>query len=430
MKRLQRSIKGEVSCEGVGVFTGSFVRVRFLPAPADSGIRFIRTDLPGRPELPANVDTIHARFRRTSLVKGDVEVETVEHLLSALSGLGIDNIRVEMDGGEVPGMDGSSMPFVELLRGAGIFEYEQPKVITVIQEPISVNDKGNTIVALPFDAGFTISFTLSYEDPIVGSQYFSLGITEIGYINEIAPARTFLLQSEAQAILSQGLGKGANYGNTLVVGPDGVIENSLRFKDEFVRHKILDLIGDLAVLNTDLRAHIVAVRTGHSANIKLVRKIARMKEQVEQTKTETLMDVREIHKILPHRYPMLLIDRVIELDGYKRAVGIKNVTFNEPFFQGHFPDQPIMPGVLQIEAMAQLAGALLMRKSEVANRLAVLLSMDGVRLRRTVIPGDQLRIEAETVRIKSRTAEVYTRATVDGQIVAEATMKFMLMEKG
>jgi UDP-3-O-[3-hydroxymyristoyl] N-acetylglucosamine deacetylase/3-hydroxyacyl-[acyl-carrier-protein] dehydratase len=286
-------------------------------------------------------------------------------------------------------------------------------------------------VALPNEGGLTVSYSLNYPDTRIGQQHFTLEMTDESYTKLISPARTFCLQSEAEAFLQQGLGKGANYQNTVVWGPDGPIENTLLFPDEAVRHKILDLMGDLATLGAGLRAHVVALKSGHNTNLRLVKKISaafsedsRFPEKIGNT----LLDAREISKILPHRYPFLLIDKVIELDGYRRAVGIKNVSCNEPFFQGHFPGQPIMPGVLQIEAMAQLAGILLMRKSDNQAKVAVLLSLDGVKLRKSVVPGDQLRIEVETIKVKARTGEVFARATVDGQLVTEATMKFMLMD--
>lgn len=430
MKRNQKTIKNPVEIEGKGLFLGFQTKVRFLPAEADTGILFVRTDLPGKPQIPATAENAFAKLRRTSVRTEQAEVETTEHLLSALHALEIDNIVVEINSSEVPNIDGCSLAFIDALRRAEIVKLEAQKDIFSVREPVSINDGESTIVAVPSENSFSIAYTLDYNERSIGAQHFSIEVTEENIVKEISPARTFCLQDEAEAFIKQGLGKGADYSNTLVIGRDGVIDNKLRFDNECVRHKILDLLGDLALLNVSLRANIVAIRSGHSTNIKFVKKVSRLlEEQGEETKKkETLLDVREINNILPHRYPMLLIDKVIELEGYKRAVGIKNVTINEPFFQGHFPGQPIMPGVLQIEAMAQLAGALLLRKAENVKKLAVLLSLDGVKLRKTVVPGDQMRIEAEAIKIKSRTGEVYTRATVDGQLVAEANMKFMIVD--
>jgi UDP-3-O-[3-hydroxymyristoyl] N-acetylglucosamine deacetylase/3-hydroxyacyl-[acyl-carrier-protein] dehydratase len=432
MKKNQRTLAKPVEFEGVGLFGGRPAKIRVSPAPPNSGVAFVRVDLPGRPRLPVTPDTVASKFRRSAVSGENAEVETIEHLMSAVGGLELDNLEIEIDAPEVPNADGSSAPFVELFRQAGIVEQAEPRKVHVVREPISVSDNDASIVALPAEGGFSVSYTLNYPGTAIGQQHFTLDVTDESYARLIAPARTFCLQSEAEALIQQGLGKGATYQNTVVLGPDGPIENTLRFPDEPVRHKILDLLGDLATLGAGLRAHVVAVKSGHTTNIKLVKKIAAAfeedGEQAPRRAAATLLDVREIAKILPHRYPFLLIDKVIELEGYRRAVGIKNVTYNEPFFQGHFPDQPIMPGVLQIEAMAQLAGALLMRKSENQAKVAVLLSLDGVKLRKSVVPGDQLRIEVEALKVKARTGEVYARATVDGQLVAEANMKFMLMD--
>jgi len=431
MRKNQRTIQKPAELEGVGLFSGSAGKVRVQPAPANAGITFIRTDLPNRPRLPVTPDTVSSKFRRSAVLGENAEIETIEHLMSACGGLEIDNLEVEVSAPELPNTDGSSRPWVELLRGAGIVDLPDPKRVHVVREPIAVSDNEASIVALPGDGGLTVSYTLNYPNTPIGQQHFTLEMSDENYVKMISPARTFCLQSEAEAFIQQGLGKGATYQSTVVWGPNGPIENTLRFPDEPVRHKILDLMGDLATLGAGLRAHVVAIKSGHNTNMKLVKKIAASFGEAGQLQPKpggTLLDVREIAKILPHRFPFLLIDKVIEMDGYQRAVGIKNVSFNEPFFQGHFPGQPIMPGVLQIEAMAQLAGVLFMRKSENQAKVAVLLSLDGVKLRKSVVPGDQLRLEVETIKIKARTGEVFARATVDGQLVAEANMKFMLMD--
>jgi UDP-3-O-[3-hydroxymyristoyl] N-acetylglucosamine deacetylase/3-hydroxyacyl-[acyl-carrier-protein] dehydratase len=432
MRKNQRTIQKPADVEGVGLFAGQAGKVRIQPAPANAGITFVRTDLPNRPRLPVTPDTVASKFRRSAVTGENCEIETIEHLMSALGGLEIDNLEVEVHGPELPNLDGSSRVWVDLLRGAGIVDLPDPKKVHVVREPIAVSDNEASIVALPGgEGGLTVSYTLNYPNTAIGQQHFTLEMSDETYDKMISPARTFCLQSEAEALLQQGLGKGGSYQTTVVWGPTGPIENTLRFPDEPVRHKILDLMGDLATLGAGLRAHVVAIKSGHNTNMRLVKKIASSFSDAGQVAAKpggTLLDVREIAKILPHRYPFLLIDKVIELDGYRRAVGIKNVTFNEPFFQGHFPGQPIMPGVLQIEAMAQLAGVLLMRKSENQAKVAVLLAIDGVKLRKSVVPGDQLRLEVETIKIKARTGEVFARCTVDGQLVAEANMKFMLMD--
>ena len=433
MRKNQRTIQKPAELEGVGLFSGSAGKVRLQPAPANAGITFIRTDLPNRPRLPVTPDTVTSKFRRSAVTAESGEIETIEHLMSALGGLEIDNLEVEVNAAEMPNLDGSSRPWVDLLKGAGIVDLPDAKRIHVVREPISVSDNEAQIVAMPSDSGLTVSYSLNYPNTPIGQQHFTLDMSDETYTRMISPARTFCLQSEAEAFVQQGLGKGASYQTTVVWGPNGPIENTLRFPDEPVRHKILDLMGDLATLGAGLKAHVVALKSGHNTNMKLVKKIAASFSEAGQLPARaggTLLDVREIEKILPHRFPFLLVDKVVELDGYRRAVGIKNVSYNEPFFQGHFPGQPIMPGVLQIEAMAQLAGVLLMRKSDNQAKVAVLLSLDGVKLRKSVVPGDQLRLEVETIKVKARTGEVFARATVDGQLVAEANMKFMLMDGG
>ena len=433
MKKNQKSIQKAVEFEGTGLFTGQRVKLRVSPAPPNSGVTFIRTDLPARPRLPVTPDTVLCKLHRSAVAGENAEVETIEHLMSAIGGLEVDNLDLEIDALEVPNADGCSRPFVDLLRSGGIVEQPEPRRTHVIREPIAVTDNDASIVALPANGGLTVTYSLNYPNTPIGQQHLTFDLTDEAYAQQISPARTFCLESEAQAMVQQGIAKGGNYQNTVVWGANGPIETTLRFPDEPVRHKILDLLGDLAALGAGLRAHLVALKSGHSTNLKLVKRIAAAFEgggdQAAAAKVGgTLLDVREIAKILPHRFPFLLIDKVVELDGYRRAVGIKNVSFNEPYFQGHFPGQPIMPGVLQIEAMAQLAGVLLMRKSDNQARVAVLLSLDGVKLRKSVIPGDQLRIEVETIKVKARTGEVFARATVDGALVAEATMKFMLMD--
>jgi UDP-3-O-[3-hydroxymyristoyl] N-acetylglucosamine deacetylase/3-hydroxyacyl-[acyl-carrier-protein] dehydratase len=431
MRKTQRTLKEPIRFAGPGLFTGVSASLVIEPAAAGAGLAFVRTDLEGQPRIDVSPDNVTSKVRRTALANGTAEVETVEHLLSALYGLGVDNATIKIDSSEIPHADGSAKTWVELLSKAGFDDQEEPRRLVTLKEPVAVSEKDAHLVAFPNDAGLSITYSLNYPGTPIGAQEFTVAVDESTFAREIAPARTFCLQSEAEALQKQGLGKGGTTSNTLVVGPDGPIDNKLRWPDEYVRHKILDLIGDLSMLGGSLRAKVIAVGSGHSVNAKLVRRIqdSGSGPATSRLRRDTpLLDVREIEKILPHRYPMLLIDRVIEMDGYKRAVGIKNVTYNEPFFQGHFPGQPIMPGVLQLEAMAQLAGALLMRRAETQAAVAVLLAMDAVRLRKNVVPGDQLRIEVDTVRLKARTAEITARATVDGQLACEANMKFMLLD--
>jgi UDP-3-O-[3-hydroxymyristoyl] N-acetylglucosamine deacetylase/3-hydroxyacyl-[acyl-carrier-protein] dehydratase len=367
-------------------------------------------------------------MRRTTLRNGGAEVQLVEHVLAALGGLEIDNVEIELDDCEVPELDGSAAPFVKELVDAGIVEQKAPKPTFRIPELISISRGDVALVATPRDGGLTITYTLDYPDSSLGRQSYAFELTPDTFVREIASSRTFILQREVESLKRAGFGRGATYENTLVVGEDGVIENELRFPNEFVRHKILDLIGDLTLTGVGLAGAIVAVKSGHEMNIQLVRRLA-AKAGLRRTEgSGGPLDVREIQNIIPHRYPMLLVDRVLEVEGSRRIVGVKNLSANEHFFQGHFPGRPLMPGVLQIEAMAQLAGVLLLRKLENTGKTAVLVAVDDARLRRPVAPGDQLVMEVTAERVRPRVAVVTGLARVAGKLVAEATLKFMLVD--
>ena len=433
MSRRQRTIREPFSLSGVGLHTGAAVTLRVQPAPDDHGVVFVRTDLPDQPRLPADIDYADSQGRRTSIRMSGAEICTVEHLLAACHAMHVDNLLVHADGPEVPGLDGSALPFVEALRAGKPIDGQKDRREFQLLQPLSVSDPAgdSSIVALPAEQGLSFSYTLDYASPYVGSQYFALRLDENTFTHEIAPARTFVMEEEASRLRASGLGKGATLENTLVFGERGVVENRLRFPDEPVRHKLLDLIGDFFLTNLDLHARIVATKAGHQLNTGMVRALlqhVRDTEIAEGLRKDSTIEIREIMRILPHRYPFLLIDRVVELEGHKRAVGIKNVTINEPFFQGHWPLAPIMPGVLIVEAMAQISGVLLLRKFENTGKLAVLLSIDKVKLRRSVVPGDQLRIECEALKVRSRSARVHCRATVDGKLACEAQINFMLAD--
>ena len=430
--RMQRTIaKPTTVMKGIGLHTGEETTCKVKPAPPGTGIVFVRTDIAGYARIPCIASNRVNSQRRTAIRCGEAEVHTVEHLLSAAVGLGIDNLEVELDGLELPGIDGSARPFVELLLEAGIHEQEEPCNEIVVTEPIGISTKDASLVALPYPHGLRISYTMDYPVPTLPSMHYSLEMTEERYQQDIAPARTYCLKREAEMLLAAGLGKGANTDNTVVVNDDGQVEGELRFADEPVRHKILDLIGDLALVGGRLRAHVIAVKSGHEMNADLARKIVEGQEERlldRHDETLTALDIRRITQILPHRYPFLLVDRIIEIQGATRAVGIMNVTFNEPYFQGHFPGQPVMPGVLLIEAAAQVTGAMLLGSRDHAGKLAYLLGVDEFKFRKTVIPGDRVVIESEAIRIKNRTGAARIRATVDNTVVCEGVLKFMLID--
>jgi len=434
----QRTIKNSVELSGVGLHTGVSVNLKFKPAPTNAGINFIRVDIKDSPMIKADTNSIIGQEkspRRTSIGIGGAEVHTIEHLMAALWALGIDNIIIEINGSELPGLDGSAKSFIEILRKVGIEDQGIPKKIYQVRSALWAEQDGAMIMVLP-DDNFRVSYTLNYEHPLLKAQYISFTVDENTFVKEIAPARTFCLEKEVSELRKKGLGKGANYDNTVVVGEGGVIDNKLRFEDEFARHKILDLLGDLYLLGYSIKGHVIAMRSGHPLNVQLVEKINSQREKLQSggikaVYVETsgnILDSIDIQKILPHRYPFLLVDRIIEIESDRKAVGIKNVTMNEQFFTGHFPGRPVMPGVLIVEAMAQVAGVLLLNKKENMGKYAYFMSLDNVKFRKTVVPGDQLRLEVEVMKLKSKTGQVHTKALVNGAIVSEADLMFALVD--
>ncbi|MCP4590444.1 MAG: UDP-3-O-[3-hydroxymyristoyl] N-acetylglucosamine deacetylase [bacterium] len=432
----QQTINQPMDLEGWGLFTGQRSVVRFRPAAPDAGITFVRTDQPRPVRVAASIDNVAKRARRTALRNGTVSIETVEHCLSACAGLGIDNLEIELTGDELPGMDGSCLPFVEKLQEAGPVEQSVPRRSHRIDEVVRVVDGDSELVALPpldpQSEFLDVLYDLDYgPDNPIGRQVCTFRIEADCFVSQIAPARTFVLQKEAEVLLANGLGQHLTYDDILVFGGDGPIQNTLRFADECCRHKVQDLLGDLALLGRPLVGRVHARKSGHALNHALVRALAGQQARraaAALTLEPAAVGIHRIQRILPHRYPFLMVDRILEIHGTQRVVGIKNVTINEEFFQGHYPGQPIMPGVLILEAMAQIGGILLAQELEHKGKVAVLLSMDKVKFRRAVMPGDQLLLTAEALRVKSRSGHVKTDAHVGTELVAEALIKFMMAD--
>ncbi|MDP3042047.1 MAG: UDP-3-O-acyl-N-acetylglucosamine deacetylase [Candidatus Omnitrophota bacterium] len=426
----QKTIVNQVTLKGVGIHTGNKVNVTFKPAGVDSGITFIRTDISGAPRIKADVGSLllAPKFsRRSSIGNDQAEVQTVEHLMAALSSLGIDNLDIQIDNNEVPGLDGSSINFLEALQKAGLAHQDAPRYVYTVKEPICIQEGSSSITILPAKE-FKISYTLNYDHPMLAAQFLEIAVNAESFKTALSSARTFCLESEASELQSQGLGLGANYENTLVVGKTGVIKNKLRFPDEFVRHKILDLIGDLYLAGCPINGHVVALKSGHSLNLKISQKIYKQRIIAQGANLEGAMDVNQIMRVLPHREPFLFVDRITHLEKGKRAVGIKNVTINDYFFRGHFPGRPVMPGVLIIEAMAQVGGVMMLESDENRGKLALFLAIDNAKFRKVVVPGDQLVFEVVAGKMRSRMGSVHGEALVDGKVVAEADLMFALVE--
>jgi UDP-3-O-[3-hydroxymyristoyl] N-acetylglucosamine deacetylase/3-hydroxyacyl-[acyl-carrier-protein] dehydratase len=434
----QKTIQEEATFKGIGLHTANKVNITFKPAQVDAGITFIRTDLPGKPSIKAVVDCLLPASRsprRTSVGEDEAEVQTIEHLMAALAGLGIDNLNIEIDQAEVPGLDGSSANFLEIFNKAGVVEQEKERHYFALKEPIYVEEDDSSIIAFPSDE-LKISYILNYNHNLIKTEFLSLVLNPETFKDNIISARTFCMEEEAAKLQSQGLGLGANYENTLVVGKSGVIKNKLRYENEFVRHKILDLIGDLYLVGCPLKANVMAIRSGHSLNLKLARKIAQQKQRYSAGGVSTdfhspesqELDRNMIMKILPHRDPFLFIDKIIALEKGRHATGIKNVTTNDYFFKGHFPGKPVMPGVLIVEAMAQVGGVMMLAPEENRGKIAYFMAADKIKFRKPVLPGDQLVLDVVAGKIKSRTGQVRAKALVNGKVVAEAELMFALAD--
>jgi len=459
----QRTIKQQISLSGVGLHTGNNCTMTFKPAPPDHGIRFVRTDLPDSPGVIADIDHVVDISRGTTLQDGEAKVYTVEHVLAAFAGLQIDNMIVELDNNEPPVGDGSAKPYVDKLLEAGIEDQDKDKIYLEIDSPMaySESDRGVDLVVTPSD-DLRITFMIDYKNPALGTQYTSLVDLEKEFVDEFAPARTFCFLSEIEMLKEKGLIKGGGLDNAIIiydsdlgqvevdrihkaldlkerafVGETGIINDvPLRFYNEPVRHKTLDLLGDLFLIGVPFKGHVLAARSGHKANVALAKKMRdlykkkRIAHKYGAGNSGVLFDIQGILNIMPHRYPFLLIDRILDLEPGKRVVALKNVTINEPFFQGHFPNHPIMPGVLILEAMAQAGGVLLLNAiDDPQSKVVYFMSISNAKFRHPVTPGDQLRFELEMHSFRRGACKMSGRTFVEDKLVANADFMAMVVDR-
>jgi UDP-3-O-[3-hydroxymyristoyl] N-acetylglucosamine deacetylase / 3-hydroxyacyl-[acyl-carrier-protein] dehydratase len=421
----QQTIAAPFELEGAGLHTGRPVRMRVLPSPPESGIRFKRVDLESAPEFRADLDSVCSTDLGTSLGEGEGEVRTVEHFMGAVGACNLDNILVEISGPEIPILDGSFLPFLDAIQAAGLVEQDAAAKVWELTSPVILDGpNGGHYVCAP-DTQLRVSVTIQFNHPMARRQFGSFQVDST-FAEEIAPARTFGFLRDKEALQARGLALGATFENTVVLDEEGVASGELRFPDEFVRHKIGDVVGDLAVLGGRVRGHVVADRPSHAGNLELARAI----RASARRGGDGVVDITKIMQYLPHRYPMLLVDRIVDFELGKRIVGIKNVTINEPFFQGHYPGHPIMPGVLIIEAMAQVGGLLLMDAIDNPDdKVVYFMTMDKVKWRRPVTPGDQLVFELEMLQFRRHTCRMKGVGYVDGQVVAEAELMARIVDR-
>jgi UDP-3-O-[3-hydroxymyristoyl] N-acetylglucosamine deacetylase/3-hydroxyacyl-[acyl-carrier-protein] dehydratase len=439
----QQTLNRPASFSGIGLHSGNRVNMTILPAPANSGVRFRRVDLDGKPEIEARVENVSETNRSTTLAKGNVKVHTVEHVLAALAGYGIDNAVVELDANEPPIGDGSSREFCKIIQAAGVVAQAEKRDFFTPAEPVELH-LGETSMTLFPDDKFKITCT-SADKQGRFTQFYSTEVTPQSWEKELSHARTFCFFEEIEFLFKNGLIRGGSLENAVVIRDDAVLTTEpLRYREEFVRHKMLDIVGDLSLLGRPICGHVIAVRPGHAGNVELVRKIVeQINKPIRAAQTFTpppgngapetpaatgeVMNVETLMKLLPHRYPFLMVDKIVKMEG-NVIVGVKNVTINEPFFQGHFPGHPIMPGVLQLEAMAQVAGILLLKKMEAANQIAYFMSAEDVKWRKPVVPGDVLVIEIELTKARGKIGKAKGVCKVAGEIVSEAEVTFMLRD--
>src|SRR5213082_2995803 len=434
---LQHTLAKSAGLTGTALHTGEKVTLRLLPAPVDHGIKFKRKDLADEPTIDAKITNLKTVERATTIGDGAVRVHTVEHVLSALSAMGVDNAIVEMDANEPPIGDGSAQPYVDLIKKAGVTAQEQPRKFFDVREPMHMESKTGALLVLLPDDTFRISCTQA-EPNNRFDKFLSTKIRPAIFEREIAPARTFVYYEDVQPLMEKNLIKGGSLENAIVIRGDAVLsKEALRFADEFARHKILDIIGDIALIGTRIRGHIIAVKPGHAANADLARAIVKQHAKITALSVprtfppgEGGLDINQVMEILPHRFPFLMVDRILGFEGETKCTGMKTVTVNEPYFAGHFPGHPVMPGVLQVEAMAQVASILLMKLAKSASRIGYFMSADDVKFRKPVFPGDTLFIHAELTKARSnRLAKAHCSCVVNDAIVSEGDLMFTFLDK-
>jgi UDP-3-O-[3-hydroxymyristoyl] N-acetylglucosamine deacetylase/3-hydroxyacyl-[acyl-carrier-protein] dehydratase len=434
---VQQTLAKAAGFSGTSLHTGEKVSLKLQPAPVDHGIKFKRKDLADEPLIEAKIDNLKTVERATTIGEGAVRVHTVEHVVAALSGMGVDNALIEMDANEPPIGDGSAQPYVDLIKKAGLTEQDAPRKFFDVREPMHVESKTGALLVLLPDEKFRVSCTQAGPSNRF-TQYLSTEITPSLFEREIAPARTFVYYEDVRALMDKNLIKGGSLENAVVIRDDAVLgKEPLRFEDEFVRHKILDLVGDLALLGRRIRGHLIAVKPGHAVNSDLARRLAR--EQARRSEMEMPramprgdggLNTEEVMQVLPHRYPFLFVDRIVEFEGETKITGVKSVTINEPFFEGHFPGHPVMPGVLLVEAMAQVASILLFKLAKTSSRIGYFMSADGVKFRKPVFPGDTIFIHAELTKARgNRLAKAKCHCIVNDAVVSEGELMFTFLER-
>jgi len=443
----QQTIKNPVDFSGIGLHSGNKVNMTFLPAAPNTGIRFRRVDLDGKPEIEARAENVSETNRSTTISKGNIKIHTVEHVLATFAGYGIDNAIVELDANEPPIADGSSREYCKMIQQAGIVPQNEKREPYTITEPIELKLGETVMTMFPADS-FKITCT-SADKGGRFTQYYSTEVTPETWERDLAHARTFCFYEEIEFLFKNGLIKGGSLENAVVIRDDAVLTTEpLRYPEEFVRHKMLDIVGDLSLVGRPVNGHLIAVRPSHAANCEFAKLIQAQirkpavaaqsfapppvspaepagKAVAEEDGCE--MNIEQIMKVLPHRYPFLMVDRIAKIDG-NRILGVKSVSVNEPFFPGHFPGHPIMPGVLQLEAIAQVAGILLIRMAQAAGQIAYFMAAENVKWRKPVLPGDTLLIEVELTKARGKIGKAKGICKVRGEVVSEADVTFMLAD--